>query len=537
MNNPLILVIDDSLTARMKLKELLETDGARVMLAETASQATELAVEHRPDVVILDVVLPDGNGIEICKRWRDNPALKDTLVLLISGERSGHDDRAAGLRAGALGYVLKPFSDPELLAQVGMLVRLNGTLCEMREAKEAADAANRAKDESLARLSRELAERKRAEQAFLREKQKLDDVTGSATCGLLLLDEQTRIVYANRTVQDWFGSLGQITGRECCEVFGVKRNEEECPGLKALRVRRTVHGRVFTRAIGGEERSLYAIASPLKDAHGRIRQIAEAVVDITEQRLAEEELERAYADLKQKNAEMEQFVYTVSHDLKSPLVTLRGFSSHLQKDAKEGRTDRLDDFTGRIQRAAERLTQLIDDLLDLSSVGRFVDNRKPVRLTDLIQRIMRRLEGQLAQRNVEISIQVGMPTVEGDEERLSQIFDNLLTNAIQYGCSAGEPRIDIGAEVLGERVRVFIRDNGRGIRPEYHDKIFGLFQRLDADKKGTGVGLAIVRRIVEVHGGRIWVESDLGAGATFWVEFPASCGTSEAKGAPVLEKL
>lgn len=155
-NGPRILVIDDSLTARMKLKELLEGEGATVLLAENARQGTKLATEHGPDVVVLDVVLPDGNGIDLCRQWRDNPALNDTLVLLVSGERSGGNDRAAGMRAGALGYVTKPFSDPELLAQVGMLVRLNGTLREMREAKEAADAANRTKSKFLARMSHEL---------------------------------------------------------------------------------------------------------------------------------------------------------------------------------------------------------------------------------------------------------------------------------------------------------------------------------------------------------------------------------------------
>ncbi len=156
MNEPTILVVDDSLTARMKLKELLESDGLVVVLAVDAKQANELAVEHRPDAVVLDVVLPDMNGIELCKQWRRNPALKDTPVLLVSGERSSQDDRAAGMRAGALGFVTKPFSGAELLAQVGMLVRLNETLRVMRDAREAADGANRTKSEFLAKMSHEL---------------------------------------------------------------------------------------------------------------------------------------------------------------------------------------------------------------------------------------------------------------------------------------------------------------------------------------------------------------------------------------------
>ena len=130
---PRILVVDDSLTARMKVKEILENEGAKVELAEIGKEGTTLAQRFHPDVIILDVVLPDCDGIELCQGWRSHGDLKHIPVLLMSGERAGQDDRVAGLRSGAMGYVVKPFADQELLAQVNMLYHLGKTQKQLRQ--------------------------------------------------------------------------------------------------------------------------------------------------------------------------------------------------------------------------------------------------------------------------------------------------------------------------------------------------------------------------------------------------------------------
>ncbi len=423
---------------------------------------------------------------------------------------------------------------PEVLLVVGTMLGLALALAaylaqtSLRRAQEA-DSANRV-------LADEIAERRQAEEALLQEKRRLEEVTSTANCGLLLLNPQCEVLYANKLAQEWFGTLDQIEGRQCRDIFGLKNPDTEGASLQVVRTGETARSEVFTQVLGGATRAFYSVASPVKDSRGRIRQITEVVVDVTEHRRAEQALARLNHDLEVKNREMEQFVHTVSHDLKSPLVTIQGFAGHLKQDVSEGRMDRLSGCSDRIQNAIERMTQLINELLDLSRIGRVAGKPKPIRLAEMIQRICRTHEEQLAERGIVVNAKEAMPTIRGDEERIVQVFDNLINNAIKYGCSAGEPRIDIGTEVLGERVRVFIRDNGRGIPPEYHDKIFGLFQRLDADEKGTGVGLAIARRIMEVHGGRIWVESDLGAGATFWAEFPAGRGTPERAAASAPEE-
>ncbi len=240
---------------------------------------------------------------------------------------------------------------------------------------------------------------------------------------------------------------------------------------------------------------------------------------------AYDELGRANTQLEKANAEMEQFVYTVSHDLKSPLLTIQGFVGHLTHDASGGRYDRLPEYCGRVEGAANRMERLIDELLNLSRVGLVAEAHESIRLVEVIRRIIAMHDERIAELGITVVIPEFMPPIRGDEERIIQVLDNLITNAIKHGCDVEDSRIEIGAEEGDNAVRVFVKDSGRGIAKEHQGKIFGLFQRLQADNDGTGVGLAIVKRIVEVHGGRIWVESSPGAGATFWVEFP---GDSEA---------
>ena len=243
--------------------------------------------------------------------------------------------------------------------------------------------------------------------------------------------------------------------------------------------------------------------------------------DITERRRAEEQLRRANTELQQRNAEMEEILYTVSHDLKTHVVTIRGFLGFLQQDAESGRLDRMTDHIRRIDNASGRMARLIEELLDISRVGRIANEPATIDLTELVREVAGAHAEQLAAGKINLVIQDDMPAVQGDRVRMTQVFDNLLINAIKYGSSADKPRIEFGARADGDEIRAFVRDNGKGIPPEYHEKVFKLFHRLDPDKEGVGVGLAIVKRILEVHGGRVWVESREGEGATFWLSFPA----------------
>lgn len=248
----------------------------------------------------------------------------------------------------------------------------------------------------------------------------------------------------------------------------------------------------------------------------------EIQTEISERRRVEEERVELISELETRNAELERFTYTVSHDLKSPLVTIRGFLGLLRKDAARGDKVRMEDDIRRIQSASETMMRLLDELLELSRIGRLVNPPEPVPLDALGHEVVELLAGSIAARQARVEIQDDMPWVYGDRFRLMEVLQNLVENALKFMGDQQHPKITIDAELIDRQVRCRVRDNGMGIDPRYHQKIFGLFDRLDVHHEGTGIGLALVRRIVEVHNGRIWVESDgLGHGSTFFITLPA----------------
>jgi len=232
--------------------------------------------------------------------------------------------------------------------------------------------------------------------------------------------------------------------------------------------------------------------------------------------------EQTQKELEAKNSELERFAYTVSHDLKSPLVTIAGFLTFLEKDALAGDHDRVRRDVDRIRSAAESMARLLDELLELSRVGRLISEPEDVPLAEIGEQVRALLTGALGERGVEFVSSSALPVVSGDRMRLLEVFQNLVDNAIKFMGEQAAPRIEIGVRRDGEQQVIYVRDNGMGIAPPFHDKVFGLFERLD-DRRGmgSGVGLALVKRIVEVHGGRVWVEAEgAGCGATFCLTLP-----------------
>jgi signal transduction histidine kinase len=241
------------------------------------------------------------------------------------------------------------------------------------------------------------------------------------------------------------------------------------------------------------------------------------VRDITERKQAEQERENLITELEAKNNELTQFTYTVSHDLKSPLVTINGYLGYIEQDAQSGNMERLQNDTRRIREATNKMHTLLTELLELSRIGRLMNTPESVPFDEIVREAVDVVHGQLDSRGVTVQTQPNLPIVHGDRQRLIEVLQNLLDNAAKYMGSQKNPLIVIGQqeEENGNPI-YFVKDNGIGIAPEYHERIFGLFNKLDATTEGTGIGLALVKRIIEVHGGRIWVESERGQGSTFY---------------------
>lgn len=227
-------------------------------------------------------------------------------------------------------------------------------------------------------------------------------------------------------------------------------------------------------------------------------------------------------ELETKNVELERFTYTVSHDLKSPLVTITGFLGFLEQDALAGNHEKVKAGVQRISSAAKKMENLLSDLLELSRIGRLANPSEMVPFSDIIHEAMERVHGRLEAANVQVKLQKAYPIVYGDKQRLIEVVQNLLDNAAKFSKSRANALIEIGTrgtDDAGNSV-FFVRDNGIGIDPKFHERIFGLFNKLNTDIDGTGIGLTLVKRIVEIHGGRIWVESELDQGATFFFTLP-----------------
>lgn len=231
------------------------------------------------------------------------------------------------------------------------------------------------------------------------------------------------------------------------------------------------------------------------------------------------ERKRLIEELGNKNAELERFTYTVSHDLKSPVITIRGFLGFLEQDALTGNMQRLRGDIKRISDATDKMQTLLNELLELSRIGRLVNPSAMVPFNQIVEEALSLVQGRIQGNQIQVEVQSCMPDVYVDRVRVVESLQNLLDNAAKF--VSVNPRIEIGQDGFENDMPIFfVRDNGIGIDPIHHERIFGLFNKLTAESEGTGIGLALVKRIVETHKGRIWVQSEPGKGSTFYFTLP-----------------
>jgi PAS domain S-box-containing protein len=270
----------------------------------------------------------------------------------------------------------------------------------------------------------------------------------------------------------------------------------------------------------------------VRDRGGRLQGFLKVAHDVTARREAEERLQRLTSDLEQRvrdrtaqleasNRDLEAFTYSISHDLQAPLRHVRTFGQQLQKESGAILPPASREYLEIILRSTETMTDMVTALLKFSRVGRGQLSPQVTDLKRLIQEVRRELELELDGRKVDWAIHP-LPSVFGDPFLLRQVFYNLLSNALKYTGKRPSARIELGSEQQNGQSIIFVRDNGVGFDMEYAHKLFGVFQRLHSSSEfpGTGIGLAIIRRIVEKHGGRVWAEGKPGEGATFFVSLP-----------------
>lgn len=364
---------------------------------------------------------------------------------------------------------------------------------------------------------RDISRRKRIESELRHSEQTARAFLNALDEPAILIDEQGKVLDLNDAAEtnlDW--PEGETIDRRLGDVQPpcLRRAIEE----QLQTVFRS--GKEVRFEIKIDERWLDCGIYPIADTDNGIRRLAVLIRNITQAKNVEHRLELINDELATKNEEMQHFVYTVSHDLKSPILTIQGFVDHLVTAAKAGKTDRLTLYSERIRTAADRMSAMIDDLLELSRIGRKAGNPEPTDPNDVIAEVITSYRDLIERSNITLIVREPLPVVLVDRVRLRRAIDNLINNAIKYGCDTPDPMIEVGGTERDDNVLLYVRDNGKGIPSAGCAKVFELFQRLDTQTTGTGVGLAIVRRIAEVHGGHAWVESYPGHETTFWLAFP-----------------
>jgi PAS domain S-box-containing protein len=359
-----------------------------------------------------------------------------------------------------------------------------------------------------------------------------DAILRTAAEGIIGLNQDDRVIFVNPAAR-------RLTGFRDDELLGQRLHalvhhsrpdgspypQEECPIYRSIQsgMMGQVANEVFWRKDGTsffvEDTSAPAVEG--NDVVGSVVTFR----DVTDRRHADQALEERTQELLRSNAELEQFAYVASHDLQEPLRAIVSYLQLIERRYKGNLDERADRYIGHAVDGARRMQVLINELLTYSRVGRRGGAFVPVDCEVIFEQAVANLRSAIADSEAQVT-RGPLPTVDGDPTQLLQLFQNLIGNAIKFRAEA-PPHVEITAERNAGEWQFAVRDNGIGIAPDYHDRVFVIFQRLHGrdEYPGTGIGLAICKKIVERHGGRIWIESEPGAGTTFRFTIPEAGGT------------
>jgi PAS domain S-box-containing protein len=367
-------------------------------------------------------------------------------------------------------------------------------------------------------VMRDITERKQAEEKLRENKEKLTSFMESATDSCFLLDRDLKIVEINRVALKAIGlDRKEALGKNLSDI--VPDLKESGRYDKYMEVMKT--GKPFfiddfiPHAKFGDTR-ISVKAFKVGDGLGII------AMDITKRVQIQEKLNRALEELRQKNQELDDYTYTVSHDLKAPLITIQGFSDILLKKYR-GKLDKdIVQYLRRIIRSSKRLERLVSDLLKLSRAGKKTGELKRENIKDILEISLQYLEASIEEKRINVKYPPEFPSVYCDKTRILQVFDNLIVNAVNYIGSQKKPEIEIGWRKDKNSYVFWVADNGPGIKEEDTERIFKVFYKGSnvGSRDSTGIGLSIAKKVIESHEGKIWVESKLGKGSTFYFTIP-----------------
>lgn len=374
------------------------------------------------------------------------------------------------------------------------------------------------RDHFVVAILRDISERKLMEEEIKRARDDWEEVFSSIRDAVLLVDGSHKVVRTNQAAAEMFGvSQNKLLAQKCfMSVHGTDCPPQLCPSCDVMQTLKPSTTECYEPHL---MKYLEIKAIPRINKSGKPAGLIHIISDISERKKADNERLGLIAQLEKRNEELEQFTYTVSHDLRTPLVTISGFVGQLKLDLEHGNDDCVSVDLDFIESSAVKMGSLLDSLLHLAQSGRPIREPVPVKLANIIQQALEFNGGVLEKFTIKTDNVGNLPTIYGDPVRLFEVFQQIIENAAKFTSEVSKPLIEIGSKVVNNEVLIFVRDNGIGIPKEYQQQVFSLFEKLDPSTKGTGIGLAIVRRVIVEHGGQVWIESTE-EGTTFWLTLP-----------------
>ncbi|HEV3331960.1 MAG TPA: ATP-binding protein [Bryobacteraceae bacterium] len=508
-----ILLVDDTPENLVSLEAALSGLGEDLVLANSGREALHHVLNDDFAAILLDVRMPDMDGFETAELIRSRPRSRQIPILFLTGYRN-EEHLFRGYDLGAVDFLFKPIVPEVLRSKVAVFVELSRINAKL---KEQADE-----------LRKQAEVQQKAEQKFR-------SLLEAAPDAMVMCRDDGEIVMVNSQTEALFNcGRDQLISRNIRTLvpgwaFRLRPGwDDDWSSTKVQPAERGMELEAFPTQ--GAPFPVEITFSPLNTEEGVL--ITSAIRDISERKRAEEQIQQLNANLEERvlerteallrsNEELQQFAYIASHDLQEPLRNVSIYAQLLAKRYREKLEGDADQCIAFIVESAQRMQKLIHDLLDFSQVeSRGSDFFTKMSCEEALDDAIRNLHS-LIQESRAVITHDPLPPLIADLVQLTRLFQNLLVNSIKYR-SEDPPRIHVGIDGGEDEWLFSVKDNGIGIEPQYAEKVFGIFKCLQPrDKRsGSGMGLAICRKIVSRHGGRIWVESALGSGATFYFTVP-----------------
>jgi len=488
-----ILIVDDQPSNLRFLSKILLAQGYQVKRAISGQLGLNSAISYPPDLILLDIMMPDMDGYEVCQKLKNTEKTVSIPVIFLSG-LDEIENKVKAFKVGAIDYITKPFQIEEVLARIDTQIALQ-------------------------KLQKQLADKN----ILLQQSQSLllsilNSSLDRIAAFIAVRDTQNKIVdfqwiLVNQSIEQNLDlSSKDIVGKYLLEEMPLHRKN----GLFDLYVSVVETGEPLDTEFYYEQEKfgacwLQIVAVKLNDG------LAVTSRNITERKKSEQELARS-------NAELEQFAYVASHDLQAPLSTIASYAQLLKERYKNKIDANGIKFIDKMIKGSVRMQCLIDDLLEYSRVSRKIKDFEHTDCNQILREACANLQLSIRKNQAEIQC-CNLPLIMADSYQIMQLFQNLIGNALKYR-SEENPVIKISVECQESYWLFSVKDNGIGINSQYYERIFQIFQRLHTQEEyvGTGIGLAICQKIIERHSGRIWVESQVGIGSTFYFTIPIIVG-------------